>query len=128
MLRTPVQMYLLMVGLAYLGLAIWCAFQPARTSASVGFQLQAGSGQSEYFVVYGGLQFGLGLMILWPVLFRQDPSYALWLSLVIHASLVTFRSISFGLYSGIAPTTYALAGIEWVIFFGAAFLSLRKFP
>jgi hypothetical protein len=126
MLRNPVQLFLLLVGVAYIALALWCAIRPAQTSESVGFRLQPGAGQSEYFVVYGGLQLGLGLVFLWPLLRDQDPAYALFVCLLVHASLVVFRSISFVLYTGIGTTTYILSGIEWVIFLGAAILSLRK--
>ena len=60
--------FLAIVGIAYLVLAVWCALKPGQTSNSVGLTLQPGSGQSEYLVVYGGLQLGLGLFFLWPLL------------------------------------------------------------
>ena len=41
----------------------WCALQPAKTADSIGFALRPGSGQSEYFTVYGGLQLALGLSL-----------------------------------------------------------------
>ena len=112
--------FLALVGLAYLLLAAWCAARPAETAHAVGSTLQPGSGQSEYFVVYGGLQLALGLMFLWPLLDRDVERFSLTLCLVIHACLVVMRSISFGLYGGIQPMTYGLSAVEWVILLGSA--------
>lgn len=112
--------FLALVGLAYLLLAAWCAARPMQTANAVGFTLQPGSGQSEYFVVYGGLQLALGLMFLWPLLDRDVERFSLTLCVVIHACLVVMRSISFGLYGGIQPMTYGLSAVEWAILLGAA--------
>lgn len=112
--------FLTLVGLAYLLLAVWCAARPAETANAVGFTLQPGSGQSEYFVVYGGLQLAMGLMFLWPLIDRDVERFSLTLCLVIHACLVVMRSISFGLYCGIQPMTYGLSAVEWVILLGSA--------
>ena len=49
------RIFLTVIGVAYLLLAAWCTFAPARTSQAVGFDLKPGSGQSEFLVVYGGL-------------------------------------------------------------------------
>lgn len=111
--------FLAIVGIAYLALAAWCALKPGQTSNSVGLTLQPGSGQSEYLVVYGGLQLGLGLIFLWPLL-RQDTEYfVLVMCVVIHACLILMRTLSIALYPGIQTTTYALAVIEWSIFLGS---------
>jgi hypothetical protein len=40
----------------------------------------------------------------------------------VHGSLVVFRIISFGLYGRMENTTYALAGLELVLFLVAAVL------
>lgn len=109
------RIFLACVGAAYLLLAAWCVFQPARTSEAVGFKLIPGSGDSEYLVVYGGLQVGLGLVLLRPLLHTADTALCLWICIVIHASLVVFRTASLIAYSGIGFTTYSLAATEWVI-------------
>lgn len=107
--------FLAVVGGAYLVLAAWCALRPAQTASSVGFTLQAGSGESEYLVIYGGLQTALGLAFLWPLVRKSALQSVLLLCLTVHACLVAFRTLGFTLYSGIQPTTYILAGIEWLI-------------
>lgn len=118
--------FLAIVGAAYLFLAAWCAILPDMTSASVGFALQAGSGQSEFLTVYGGLQVAIGLAFLWPLYRPSDITFPLFLCLLIHGCLVVFRTLSFGLYSGVPATTMVLAATEWMIFIGAAFLSWER--
>lgn len=114
--------FLTVVGVAYLALAAWCVVQPEQTAQAVGFSLARGAGQSEYFTVYGGLQTALGLLFMWPWLCHDDGRAVLRICLLIHGCLVTFRSVSFGLYADIPATTYALAATEWVIFLGAMLL------
>lgn len=119
------RMFLTLVGAAYILLAAWCSLLPAKTSDAVGFTLQPGSGQSEYFTVYGGLQFALGIAFLLPLIRPGKTGGILTLCVLIHASLVVFRAISFVLYKGIPRTTYTLAATEWIIFIGAALLWWR---
>lgn len=117
--------FLALVGLTYWALAVWCAVLPATTSASVGFDLRPGAGQSEFLTVYGGLEFGLGLVFLWPLWKPENTRFALTVCLAIHASLVVFRSASFLLYTGIPSMTYGLAAGEWVLMLSSAALLAR---
>ncbi|MGE3182862.1 MAG: hypothetical protein AB7N71_14620 [Phycisphaerae bacterium] len=113
-----IKAYLTLIGIAYAGLAIWCAAKPLQTAESVGFRLSPGSGQSEYLTVYGGLQFGMAIIFLgcW---WRADLAMpALFACIAIHGCLVVFRAISFALFRDIGTTTYVLAGLEWLIFLG----------
>ena len=117
--------FLALVGAAYVALAIWCAAWPESTSQAVGFTLQAGSGQSEYYVVYGGLQLALGIAFLWPLRRREDTEFALRLCCLIHSCLVVFRAASLLRFADIGTTTYALAVTEWMILIGAITVWLR---
>ena len=120
------KIYLLVIGLAYLALSAWCMISPDGTAQAVGFDLQPGSGQSEYLVVYGGLQLGLGCFFLWPVIWKPAAlSVAIVASLLIHAGIVLLRSISLGLYGDLGVTTLVLAAVEWVILLAAAMLCWR---
>ena len=116
------RIFLAIVGAAYLILGIWCAAAPTKTANSVGFDLQPGSGQSEYFTVYGGLEFAWGLIFLMPLLMTDMTRPFLIACVTIHASAVIFRAISLFLFSGMGTTTYVLAGVEWVIFLASAAL------
>ncbi len=119
------KLFLAIVGLAYLLLAAWCAVLPGTTSQAIGFNLKPGSGQSEYFVIYGGLQLAIAMLFLWPLYKSDSVAFSLLACVIIHGCIVVFRAISFFLYSGIGTPTYALAVIEWVIFLLAAFLLSR---
>ena len=120
------RIFLGIVAAAYFVLAAWCSLSPAHTSKSVGFALDAGSGQSEFLTVYGGLELALGIAFLWPVIRSEDVSYPLFLCLLVHGCLVAFRTASFVLYRGIPETTYYLAATDWVFFVGAAILFWQK--
>ena len=116
------RIFLAIVGAAYLILGLWCAAAPAQTSKSVGFNLEPGSGQSEYFTVYGGLEFAWGLIFLLPLIMTDTTRPFLIACVLIHGSAVIFRSIGFFLFTGMGTTTYILAGVEWVIFLTSAAL------
>lgn len=111
--------FLAVVGVAYLVLAAWCSMKPVQTSNSVGLTLQPGSGQSEYLVVYGGLQLGLGLVFLWPLIQQNVTQPILVACLLIHACLVLMRTISLFSFSGLQTTTHVLAVVEWAILLGS---------
>lgn len=116
------RIFLAAVGVAYLFLAGWCSVLPARTSESVGYQLKPGSGQSEYLVIYGGLELALGIIFLWPLYDSSTVPFALLTCLILHACIVLFRMISLCLYSGIGMTTFVLAVVEWIILICTALL------
>ena len=121
------KIYLAIVALLYLGLALWCSFQPNVTSEKVGFQLIGGSGRSEFLAVYGGLEFGLALVLLASLFKSETVVYGLIACVLIHASLVLFRSIGFFCFSNFDSMTYKLAIGEWVIMLlGMAILFTRS--
>ena len=99
---------------------------PDKTSKAVGFTLQAGSGQSEFLTVYGGLELAIGITFMWPLYRPAEIASSLFLCLLIHGCLVAFWTVSFVLYNGIPTTTLALAVTEWIICVGAAILYWRK--
>lgn len=111
-----------LVGMMYAGLAIWCSVQPDMTSKKVGFQLIGGSGKSEFLTVYGGLEFGLALLLLASLFSKETVIYGLWAVLLVHGALVLFRTISLFAYADIGAFTYRLAIGEWVIFLASAAL------
>ena len=118
--------FLAVVGITYLCLAVWCSLQPEQTSQLVGFKLEPGSGQSEFLVVYGGLELGLAGILLLPLIRPKQLESSLLACLIVHACLVLFRSASFFLYSGIQPMTYRLAIGEWIILLVSAWLVWRS--
>jgi FtsH-binding integral membrane protein len=107
--------FLAVVGMLYLGLAAWCSIDPATTSNKVGFELKPGSGQSEFLVIYGGLELAMCLMFLAPMVRHDYLTVSLLACVLIHACLVAFRTASFFLYTDISSMTYKLAIGEWII-------------
>ena len=119
--------YLVIVALLYLGLALWCSFQPNVTSEKVGFQLVGGSGKSEFLTVYGGLEFGLALVLLASLAKPETVGFGVIACVLIHASLVVFRSIGFFYFRDFESITYKLAIGEWVItLVGIAIIFVRS--
>jgi hypothetical protein len=110
------RIFLALVGILYVLLALWCAIAPENTSQSVGFTLQPGSGQSEFLTVYGGLELGLGIMFLLPFYTQESLRFSLLTCVIVHGSLVLFRTVGFFLFNGFESTTFYLAGGEWLIF------------
>ena len=112
-----------------MALALWCAISPEVTSKKVGFRLEGGSGQSEFLTVYGGLEFGMALAFLLPWL-KPDSLEPMFLTcLLIHVSLVVFRTIGFFLFENIEAMTWKLATGEWVLMIVAAIIWFsRKVP
>lgn len=109
------RIYLAVVGLLYLGLAGWCSFAPAQTSHKVGFVLDGDAGASEFITVYGGLEFGLALIFLLPLLNADAARFSLLTCVLIHGSLVAFRSVSLLIYRDAGTMTRQLAIGEWAI-------------
>ena len=114
------RIFVALVGVLYVLLGLYCAILPARASKAVGFGLNGGAGQSEFLTVYGGLEVGMGLVFLLPLLRPMDTEFALRACLIIHGCLVLFRTIGFFAFRDIASTTYNLAIGEWVIFLASA--------
>ena len=112
------RIFLAVVGAIYVLLAVWCMSQTEKTAGSIGLNLKPGSGQSEYFTVYGGMQLALGLFFLAPLMRPEMLSTALLISLVFHGCLVLCRSISFTLFSNVANPTWYFAASEWVLLLG----------
>jgi hypothetical protein len=112
---TMTRLLLSIVGAMYLGLGIWCAVQPQKTSRTVGLQIVPGAGQSEFLTIYGGLEVGLGLAFLAPWVWNSFERSSLLFCLLVHAGIVVFRTIGFFAFSGIPKTTIVFAAVEWVI-------------
>ncbi len=109
------RLYLAAIGLMYAALAAWCTLSPGVTSEKVGFDLRGDSGRSEFLTVYGGLEFGLALIFLLPLLRSDATEFSLLACLLVHASLVAWRSVSLLIYQDFSSMTAKLAIGEWII-------------
>ncbi len=117
---TVARTFLALTGAIYLYLSAWCSLEPAKTSELVGFTLNPGSGQSEFLVIYGGLELAMAILFLLPSIKPHATRSSLFACIVIHGCLVAFRSVSFFLYDDISTMTQKLAAGEWLIFLTSA--------
>ena len=52
-------------GLIYLGLGLWCLAAPEIAAGGVDYLLQSDTARAEFITIYGGLDIGIGLAMLW---------------------------------------------------------------
>ena len=117
--------YLYLNAFLYAFLAAWCTVFPAETAAAVGFQTLTRSGQSEYLVIYGGLQLGMAFLFAYFAWSRQ-PRNGLVLALAFYVPIVAYRAITVVAFWPVEPTTLLLALLEWIMLITAAVLWRRS--
>lgn len=86
--------YLLVQGILFSILGVWCAVKPEGTSEKVGFSLKGAQGFAEFIAVYGGLEFGLGLFFLWSFSSGDSLKAGVCLASCIYLSIALFRTFS----------------------------------
>jgi hypothetical protein len=99
--------YFIVNAVLYLSLAALCTCRHGQTSRGSGFVVLDNSGHSEYLVIYGGLQLGLGLF--YGMLARQ-PEYAplgAVFSLLLYLPIVLYRLGTWLIYR---PTSVVTRG------------------
>lgn len=117
-------LYLYLNAVLYALLAAWCTLMPAETAAAVGFQVMDKSGQSEYLVIYGGLQLGMAFLFAYFARTSQ-PRNGLVLALAFYVPIVLYRSITLASLWPVQPTTVVLAMLEWLLL-GSALILWRR--
>ncbi|MCA9261955.1 MAG: hypothetical protein KDA61_22210 [Planctomycetales bacterium] len=121
--------YLACVAAIYAGLGVWCTWQPETTSRKVGFELVNASGRSEYVTVYGGLEIGLALVFAASLYRPETVSFGILASVLLHAALVVFRSVTLLRLEAVDSFTFKLAAGEWGLLLAgvvALWLTLRN--
>ena len=109
-----------LLGVCYIGLAFWCAIDMGGTSAWLGYGFAEPTAQSEYLVVYGGLQFSLGVFFILAAILEQFTLSALVLSIILHVTLLAVRIITILAIDGVGAGAKVMFGVEAV----AALLSV----
>lgn len=107
-------MILLLIGIAYFGLGLWCGFDPEGTSQSIGYAFSHAGAHSEYFTVYGGLDIGIGVGLIAGALKKEWKPGIVAMGFFISGGLVLFRTVAFFLYSPTQTVIYVLAVVEWI--------------
>jgi hypothetical protein len=120
-----VNAYLYFNAFLYAGLALWCTLLPAETASAVGFLVLTPSGQSEYLVIYGGLQLGMAFLFAYFARTGQQRNGVV-LGLAFYTPIVAYRTATLvSLWSEVGATTLVLACLEWLLL-GWGVLLYRK--
>ncbi|MEP6907924.1 MAG: DUF4345 domain-containing protein [Pseudoxanthomonas sp.] len=120
-----VNAYLYLNALLYALLALWCTLFPHATASAVGYQVLSKSGQSEYLVIYGGLQLGMAFLFAYFAWTRQ-PRNGLVLSLAFYGPIVLYRTVTLAQLWPVEPTTVLLAALEWALLIAGAALLAKQ--
>ena len=99
---------LTLVGLIYLTFGCWCLLAPTVAARAVGFDFLDASGRSEFLVVYGGLEIGLGLFFVRAARTEEWVRPALVVLFLTGACLALTRLATLLALSGIRPLTWSL--------------------
>lgn len=109
------KVFLLVAGLLYGALAVYCVARPQVAADTVHLAREGAGGKSEFLVIYGGLELALAVLFVLPILGQYPARPALISFLVIHILLVAFRTASFLAFGPLPGSTVNLAIGEWVL-------------
>lgn len=114
--------FLIVNGVLYIGLAIWCTALPTKTSQAIGLGLPNNSARSEYLVVYGGLELAMGAFFLLCA-FRQSMNEAgLWFALLSYACLMLYRWGTIFTLKDLSAFIYTMVAVETTMTIVSAWL------
>jgi hypothetical protein len=116
--------YLYVNAVIYVVFAAWCTVAPMSTARNLGYESLSSSGLSEYVVVYGGLQLGLGLFFAWCVQAGLQRA-GLVLALALYVPIVLYRCISVARQWPVASTTLVVGALEFALLLCAGLLYWR---
>ena len=114
------------IGILYFGLGIWCTVLPVQAATSLGFSF-FDTGIVEYVVVYGGLEVGLGLPMMYAAFRRKLFPGIYFITTFFSLCLAIFRLVMI-LSKGATSTLYILFGTEILIFLLLLTLNLKRAP
>jgi hypothetical protein len=112
--------YLYFNAILYVAFALWCALEPLQTSRELGYLMLSSAGQSEYLVVYGGIELGLGAFFFYCA--RHAERVGLVFALALYAPIVLFRWISIARFWPVAQTTIIVGSLETMLLLVAVVL------
>lgn len=119
------RIYLYFNAAIYLLFAAWCTVAPLETAQQVGYAALSRSGVSEYLVVYGGIEFGLGILFLISAR-RGEDAFGLRLALALYLPIVVYRWTTLALQWPVATTTLAIGALETCLLLAALALWAQR--
>ncbi|MFK7789015.1 MAG: DUF4345 family protein [Phycisphaeraceae bacterium] len=118
--------FLIVNGVLYIGLALWCTLLPMKTSAAIGFGLPNSSAKSEYLVVYGGLELAMGAFFLLCAFKVNMLEAGLWFSLLTYGCLMLYRWGTIIALKDLSSFIYTMVAVETVMTVVSAWLLWRQ--
>ncbi|MEM1354407.1 MAG: hypothetical protein AAGC44_14865 [Planctomycetota bacterium] len=121
------QGFLILNGVLYVLLGLWCAALPDKTSSAVGFALPTPGGKSEFITVYGGLEVSMGLFFLFCAFYQPTPetdllTVGLSYSLITYACLMLFRWGTIIALKNLSVFVYSMVTLETAMTVASAVL------
>lgn len=104
--------YLLTNAGLYFLFAVMCTLRHTQTAKGIGYTELNASGQSEYLVIYGGLQFGLALIYFFVARDAQLNRAAIAGSVLLYGPIVVYRLITLGIFRPTSVITQGTAALE----------------
>ena len=96
----------------YVGFAVWCTLLPDTTSRFVGLGFSNPNGRSEYLVVYGGLEAGMGVFFGLAAVQPELLAAGVWFGRCLYAGLALWRTVTLFTVPGIRRKVFFLYSIE----------------
>ena len=118
--------YLWLNAALYLLFAAWCTLSWQGTSRKLGYLSLSRSGQSEYLVIYGGLQLGLALFFAWTAWRPAMREAGLAFALFLYGGIVLYRVITVAMWWPVSGLTRVVAGLEIALLVGAILLAMQR--
>jgi hypothetical protein len=117
--------YIGFTGLAFLGLGILFGLRP-ETANYIGIELPTASARNDVRAVYGGLELGIGLYLLWSLFRTEHLRAAIAFTIAGFACLAGVRGVSLLFDGPHDSTTYTLLATEvaWLVAGVAAWWAL----
>lgn len=82
------------IAILYLFSGLWCALQPLKSMAYLGYQDVNSSTIAEFFTVYGGLQIGIAFAMLGVNWLPQYFAGTLFFATILSLCLIVMRVVS----------------------------------
>jgi len=118
--------YLWLNALLFLGFAGWCTLKPNETAKALGYEALSRGGQSEYLVIYGGLQLGLAAAFALFAWQQTQRTTGLAFALCLYGGIVLYRAVTLWTYGPVPALTWAVAALELVLLVIAAVLWMTR--
>ncbi|MES2636324.1 MAG: DUF4345 domain-containing protein [Pseudomonadota bacterium] len=117
-----IEFYFWFNAIIYFIFAIWCTFKRKDTAVASGYLQLNNSGWSEYLVIYGGLQIGLGLIFTYMALNTIFYKIGLVFAVLLYIPIVLYRVITIFKFRSVKRLTLVIGFMEILLLGGAIIL------